>query len=95
MTKEQRDELSDKREKYFKTRLKLQQEMNTHKLEVSRLETQIQTEMPSIPNATNETLVHPNCQLRAAIYYGQSPQGGFAGGEKLAYCLFCDEEYEI
>ena len=95
LTREQRVELSDKRDKYFRDRLKLQQEINAHKLEISKLESQIQTEMPSISNATNKTLVHSDCQLRTAIYYGRAPEGGLTGGENLAYCLFCDKEYKI
>lgn len=92
LTSEQKRELKNKSAEYLKKVSEIRQEIDEHRNTISQLLVRINNERPSIPGAT---LVHSRCQSKTGIYYGQTPEGGLTGGEDLAYCLFCDEEYII
>nr|MBI4156258.1 hypothetical protein [Candidatus Woesearchaeota archaeon] len=90
LSKQEKNELREQREEYFKLVNGLNEKILEHKREINQLEAKIEKDRPSIPGAS---YVHDRCGIKAAIYYGRTPQGGLAGGDDLGYCLYCDNEF--
>ena len=67
-------------------------------VQIRELEGQLDKDVPSIPGAD---CVHGKqraesgygCGLKAAVYYGQTPSGGSAGGDHVYFCLYCNKEF--
>ena len=86
LTPKQKKELEKQRSELEKGRASLREQIR--KLEL-KLKDSGQT--LSVPGAQ---YIHDKCGIRAAIYYGTTPQGCLAGGDRMNYCLFCNSEYE-
>ena len=90
LSEAQKIEIREQQKKYSKLVQETRGEIGNHKKAIVALEQKLKDEIPSIPNAT---LIHEGCGLKAAIPFGQTPEGGLSGGDRLGYCLFCNCEY--
>ncbi|MCH7850550.1 MAG: hypothetical protein IH845_02810 [Nanoarchaeota archaeon] len=92
LTYKQKSDLRHQQRDYRKSVEEKKQEIRGHNEEIQKLEKIIEDERPSINGGK---YVHGRCGLKTAIHYGRIPGGGSAGGDNLAYCLFCDDEYRL